>query len=167
MTSQLLQFVRSGAIGSLSLGLTKSQVIELRGIPGWWEGHRDFLAEKSDVWRYGALQLAFDNNRVSQLTVFCNSSEVDESESDFDVSSFFDSEIGSQTTVTDFQSSLRRLGLKCVEDRDDTRSPVVLVATGIVARFGRTSHFGCSMSNGGAIAAATSRLLSIRFCSKM
>ena len=55
------EFLRSGNLGALHLGLTRNDVRRLLG-------EQPDYSENNEIWKYGSLQVAFSDNSVSYMS---------------------------------------------------------------------------------------------------
>lgn len=55
--SRLLEFVRSGALGPIRVGATRGEVQSALELPDQW-------TETGSIWKYGAVELHFIDERV-------------------------------------------------------------------------------------------------------
>ncbi|MEX0817305.1 MAG: hypothetical protein WD027_07650 [Gaiellales bacterium] len=71
MASTLTDFALTGRLGVLSLGITKDEVRGLLGEP--W----DVSATRPTIWKYGAVEVAFTDDRAAQIHAYVSQAERD------------------------------------------------------------------------------------------
>lgn len=77
MTANLPDFFRHGVLGSIRLGLTKSEVLDLVGLPDRWSDS-DYGTQMlaSDQWNFESCTVFFDNDCVTTFGIYFSILEV-------------------------------------------------------------------------------------------
>ena len=70
MNISLITFLAEGKIAGVRVGLARQAIVELLGLPKYWEGHPEVSAEASEIWLYGPLQLNYDSDQKVETIRF-------------------------------------------------------------------------------------------------
>jgi hypothetical protein len=78
---ELLEFLRTGDFGGITLGMTRQQIIDLLGIPpNWMITKRRKRFEISPIWRYGSMEFYFAENSGAFHMIFTDHFPLEGSE---------------------------------------------------------------------------------------
>jgi len=71
MLVSLVEFLVTGRLGKLCLGLNRSVVLGILGNPTWWQGAPKLNQANSEVWEYGSLQVVFTTDDLVDTLRLC------------------------------------------------------------------------------------------------
>lgn len=130
MKVNLREFLQTGTLGDLAIGLSTAEVRQILGNP---EDTSIGKANRPIIWKYGALQLHFDHDHLNFVGLYFRNGE----EAWPDALCWEGWMPTAQTTLPELQDHLAGVGLQTCIDLDEQDQITLLVGPGVTVIFDR------------------------------
>src|SRR5689334_18416970 len=141
MECSLVDFLRTGRLADLCIGLARTKVFEFLGEPtGCIDDHPKAPRDRCAIWLHGPLQLNFSTaNQIEDIRLCCRIYESEEKilRESYSPLQFTDLEPSSVGTLEDFLALLGSEGIPFSQEAGRGKRLCIRTSPGVVAAFGR------------------------------